>query len=173
MPPSIGADWETVGLVAEADHALGRLEGTARELRTPYLLIGPLQRREAIVSSRIEGTFTTAEKLVLFEAVERLTDPDSQQAADTREVHNYVRALQHGLSQLPTMPVCLRLIREMHGILLAEVRGSDRRPGEFRTQQNAIGKEGDRPSDARFVPPPPGPELEAALDALEKVSPCR
>src|SRR5258708_23112260 len=114
------ADWETAAKASVADNALGRREGTARDLRNPYLLIGPLQRREAIVSSRIEGTITTARQLVLYEA-ESLPANASD---DTREVHNYVRALQHGLDLLPSLPVCLRMILEMHQILLSDVRGS-------------------------------------------------
>lgn len=164
LPPELPADWETAAKAALADNALGRLEGAAHDLKNPYLLIGPLQRREAIVSSRIEGTITTAKQLVLYEAAELHTASTDE----TREVHNYVRALEHGLKRLPTVPVCLRLIREMHGILLEGVRGADNRPGEFRDQQNAIGVEGQKIADARFVPPPPGKELEDALDAFER-----
>jgi Fic family protein len=165
LPPhALAADWETAAKASMADNALGRLEGTARDLKTPYLLIGPLQRREAIVSSRIEGTITTAKQLVLYEAASLPTAANE----DTREVLNYVRALQHGLQLLPSLPVCLRMIREMHEILLSEVRGSDHQPGRFRDQQNAIGKQGQKLTEARFVPPPPGRELEDALDAFEK-----
>lgn len=165
LPPVVPADWETASLASRADNALGRLEGAARDLKNPYLLIDPLQRREAIVSSRIEGTITTAAQLVLYEA-----DASAPPAPtdETREVHNYVRALEHGLAQLPKLPVCLRLIREMHAILLTGVRGADNRPGEFRDQQNAIGIQGQSIAHARFVPPPPGPELDGALDAFEK-----
>jgi Fic family protein len=164
LPPVLAADWETAAKASSADNALGRLEGAARNLKNPYLLIGPLQRREAIVSSRIEGTITTAKQLVLYEAANLATASSSE----TREVHNYVRALEYGLEQLPTLPVCLRMIKDMHGILLTGVRGSDNRPGEFRDQQNAIGVHGQKISEARFVPPPPGDELKAALDAFEK-----
>lgn len=164
LPPELSADWETAAKAALADNALGRLEGAARDLKNPYLLIGPLQRREAIVSSRIEGTITTAKQLVLYEAAELHTASTDE----TREVHNYVRALEHGLKKLPTLPVCLRLIRDMHGILLEGVRGADNRPGEFRDQQNAIGVQGQKITEARFVPPPPGKELGDALDAFER-----
>jgi Fic family protein len=164
LPPALAADWETAAKTSAADNALGRLEGTARGLKNPYLLIGPLQRREAIVSSRIEGTFTTAKQLVLYEVASLA----SASSSDTREVHNYVRALEHGLQLLPTLPLCLRMIKEMHGILLTDVRGADNRPGEFRDQQNAIGVHGQRIAEARFVPPPPGKELIDALDAFEK-----
>jgi Fic family protein len=165
LPPALlVADWETASKASEAENALGRLEGVARDLPNPYLLIGPLQKREAIVSSRIEGTFTTARQLVLYEAGELATAASS----DTREVHNYIRALQHGLRRLPKLPVSLRLIREMHRILLEGVRGHDNRPGNFRDQQNAIGHEGQKIGEARFVPPPPGRELDDALDAFEK-----
>ena len=165
LPPELEADWETASLASRADNALGRLEGTARDLKNPYLLIDPLQRREAIVSSRIEGTITSATQLVLYEADGATAGPTTD---ETREVHNYVRALDRGLAQLPNLPVCLRMIREMHEILLTGVRGSDNRPGQFRDRQNAIGVQGQKLAEARFVPPPPGRELDDALAAFEK-----
>jgi Fic family protein len=164
-PPNLQPDWETVSKASEAENALGRLEGVARDLRNPYLLIGPLQKREAIVSSRIEGTFTTAKQLVLYEAAQDLAAAGSN---ETREVHNYIRALQHGLQRMDKLPVSLRLIREMHEILLANVRGQENRPGTFRDQQNAIGLIGQKIAEARFVPPPPGRHLEDALSAFER-----
>lgn len=115
------------------------------------------------MSSRIEGTVARLEDLLRFEA-----DPsEEEQVPDVREVANYVAALDHGLSRLGEPPVCLRLIREMHERLLREVRGEDRRPGEFRQCQNFIGRRGQSPAQARFVPPPV-PEMTAALNDLEQ-----
>jgi len=121
----------------------------------PFLVGSPLLHREAILSSRIEGTITTPEELVLFEVGKRPAGPGPSRAEDTREVRNYIGAMRHGLGRLQELPVCLRLIREIHSVLLADVRGGRERPGEFRTAQNYIGRHAtDSIQDARFVPPP-------------------
>ena len=119
-------------------------------------------RREAVLSSQIEGTQASLVDLLEFESERaRARTPD-----DSAEVANYVRAMNHGLERLATLPVSLRLIREIHGVLLEGVRGAERNPGEFRTSQNWIGAPGSTLTSARFVPPPPA-EMRDALGALE------
>ncbi len=131
-----------------AERSLSLLEGCGRNLKNPHLLIGPFVRREARLSSAIENTFASAEQLALFEF-----DPSTVDNRDeVREVYNYVRALEHGLRS--KLPVCIRLIQEMHGILLDGIRRPNVRPGRFRDTQNAIGREGGSFADARYVPPP-------------------
>lgn len=139
---------------------------TAREFN-PYLLGSPLLRREAILSSRIEGTITTPEQLVLLEAESTRADRKVSEDGDTEEVLNYVRAMQHGLARLRDLPVSRRLIQEIHRVLLSGVRGSRQDPGEFRRSQNFIAGPTERIEDARFVPPPV-PEMHKALTELEK-----
>lgn len=126
------------------------------------MLIRPFLRQEAILSSRIEGTHTTPKELLLFE----ISPNVSPSTPDVREVSNYVKALEYGLAGLNELPVCLRLIRELHAKLLKGVRGADRRPGEFRSIQNYISQPGRQIQDARFVPPPPQ-EMKRALEDLE------
>jgi Fic family protein len=135
----------------------------AQMLPHPRLLVTPFSRREAIASSRIEGTIASAKDLVLFDI-----SPTNQSAnSDVREVHNYVRALELGLARLKELPVCLRLVREVHKRLLQGVRGTETRPGEFRQRQNYIAKPGQLIQEARFVPPPVV-EMTACLDEFEK-----
>lgn len=121
----------------------------------PYLISSPLLHREAILSSRMEGTFTTPEQLALLEAEEVDESPSRKRDEDTAEVLNYVRAMQHGLARLERIPVSLRLIKDIHRVLLSGVRGERQDPGEFRRSQNFItGPSSKRIEDARFVPPP-------------------
>ena len=151
----------TVRRLSEADYAMGRLAGAAGRLLNPYLIGQPLLRREAILSSRIEGTYTTPEQLVLLEAGTPKAGGDARSAEDTREVLNYVRAMEHGLQLLKTLPISLRFVREVHSVLLDGVRGGQDRPGAFRTEQNYIGASNAPISEARFVPPPVTEMLEA------------
>ena len=157
-------------LILAADRNLSLLEGTARRLPNPHLLTGVFARREAILSSAIEDTFASAEDLALLELSP--TEVEDRDAA--REVANYVRALEHALSS--ELPICLRLIRDLHAILLEGVRRPGVLPGEFRKSQNAIGR-GHRFSQAKFVPPPPSfvtpclRELEAYLNREDKLFP--
>jgi Fic family protein len=149
--------------VARATKALGELSGIGRTLHNPHLLIRPFMRREAVASSKIEGTVTTLTELFLFEVEGRAPAPD-----DAREVFNYVRALEHALERLNELPISSRLIKEAHEKLLHLVgksRGSSIVPGEFRTDQNWIGAR--LIENARYVPPPPREALEAMSD-LEK-----
>ncbi|MDR3546678.1 MAG: Fic family protein [Candidatus Pacebacteria bacterium] len=143
-----------------ADQMLGRLDGLSTLIRHPDLLINFYIRKEAVLSSQIEGTQSTLSELLLFEM-----EPDTG-TEDTAEVANYVHAMHHGLMRLKSgFPLSLRLIREMHMVLLRSGRGSRSTPGEFRTSQNWIG--GSRPGNALYVPPPVK-EMNEALDSLEK-----
>lgn len=160
LPPKLEIDWQTAQLLADAARALGELAGVGKKLPNPHLLIGPFLRREAVLSSRIEGTYATAEELLLFEAIPTKEPPRDE----IREVANYVKALEFGLARLKELPVCLRLMREIHEVLITGVRGHDRRPGEFRNRQNYIGNPGQGINDARFVPPPVEDMHQALLD---------
>lgn len=163
LPPRIEYSPDLVAKLSEADHALGELAGVGRNLPNPHLLIGPFKRREAVLSSRIEGTRAEMGDLMLFEA-----EPTREPAiADVREVQNYVSALDYGLQRLASLPVSKRLILELHAKLMEGVRGQERTPGEFRRSQNWIGPEGCTLREATYVPPPPE-ELHACLDALER-----
>ena len=161
-PTAIPLSTSLVNALADANHALGNLEGTGRHLSNPRLLIGPYLRREAVLSSRIEGTETGYSDLMLFEAGETAESPD------TREVLNYVDALESGVLRLQELPVSLRLVRELHATLMKGVRGGDRAPGEFRRMQNFVAPRGTPIEDAVYVPPPAGPVLEGALDDWER-----
>lgn len=139
-------------------------------LPKPELLIGPFLRREAVLSSRIEGTQTNIADLYAYEAGQ-LYLPGMQPApppeADVQEVLNYVTSLRFGLQRLESLPISRRLIRELHERLMQGVRGHDATPGEFRRIQNWIGRSGANVRDAEFVPPSVA-ELEPCLDALER-----
>jgi Fic family protein len=161
LPPEL--DWSDalVSLTSRADLALGTLSGLGDNLPNPHLLIYPFVRKEAVLSSRIEGTQSSLSELLLFEA----TKVEKQR--DVREVQNYVRAMEYGLRRLEKLPLSLRLIRELHAILMEGVRGERGTPGEFRQSQNWIGPPRCTLSDATFVPPPVA-EMKEALDRLEK-----
>lgn len=163
LPPKLDLDLETLEKLSEANLAVGQLEGIGHRLPNPHLLIGPFLRREAVLSSRIEGTLATAEELVLFE----IAPTEPPKPGDVREVSNYVKALHHGLHRLLRLPISLRLIREMHAVLMEKVRGGDMRPGEFRTTQNYIARAGRPLDEARYVPPAPS-EMNACLAEMER-----
>jgi len=163
LPPEIAADWELAGLAAQAHGALGELAGVVRTLPNPLLLVAPFIRREAVLSSRIEGTRASLTDLLLFEAAPRAHGHDR----DEREVANYVDALEYGLARLETMPLSLRLLREMHARLHAGLGAEHLTPGEFRRSQNWIGRPGSTIAGATYVPPPAAEMLDA-LDALER-----
>lgn len=169
LPPSLPWTAELVTTLSEADRALGELAGIGRSLPNPHLLIRPFVRREAVLSSRIEGTRASLSDLYAYEARQRpaVGLAPSEPASDVREVHNYVRALEYGLERLQELPISLRLIREMHACLMDGVRGEHQTPGEFRRSQNWIGPPGSTPDDAPFVPPPV-PKMLEALDAFER-----
>ncbi len=169
LPPALEFDAPLVSVLSEADRALGELAGLGRTMSNPHLLVGPFMRREAVLSSRIEGTQTELAELYEFEAAQLpLFDAKpSKRASDVREVLNYVRAFQHGLERLEKLPISLRLMREVHDHLMRNIRADYATPGEFRKSQNWIGKPGSTLSTAKFVPPPVA-EMNGALDALEK-----
>ena len=167
LPPQLSPTWDLTGQLSEADRALAELAGLARNLPNPGLLIGPFVRREAVLSSRIEGTQASLSDLFFFEAAGPSVRPSQGAPPDVREVANYVQALEYGLKRLQELPVSLRLIREIHAKLMEGVRGDHLTPGEFRRSQNWIGPPGCTLADATFVPPPPTQMMEA-LGAFEK-----
>ncbi|MBI5653089.1 MAG: Fic family protein [Chloroflexi bacterium] len=169
LPPTLNLDAELVRTLSEADRALGELAGLGRAIPNPHLLIGPFIRREAVLSSRIEGTQTDIAGLYAYEAgqlaLPGVKSPPSE--LDAREVLNYVRAMEYGLERITALPISLRFIRELHARLMEGVRGERATPGEFRRTQNWIGRPGCTLTDADFVPPPVN-EMQDALDAFEK-----
>ena len=151
LPPVLHWSPQLASALADASLLIGRLSGEGRRLPSPHLLIRPFIRREAVLSSKIEGTQATLGELLAAEAgavVERSPD-------DLREVANYVTALEYGIERLNTLPLSLRLVRELHERLMAGVRGSHATPGEFRRSQNWIGQPGATLNQASYVPPPP------------------
>lgn len=162
LPPAIAWSGETVALLSGADRALSELNGRAAALPNPYLLIRPMATREAVASSGIEGTTSTIAELYQYQL-----DGVAADREDAEEVDNHVRALQFGLERLERLPMSLRLLREVHQVLMSGVRGSERRPGEFRTSQVIIGSGRRGIQYARYVPPPPA-EMLPALYELEQ-----
>ena len=149
-------------LIEKATLALGRLDGMLRLFPDTALFLYFYVRKEALLSSQIEGTQSSFADLLLFESDEAPGVP----LDDVQEVSNYIAAMNHGISRLRAgFPLSLRLLRELHKILLSGARGGNKDPGEFRRSQNWIG--GTRPSNAAFVPPPPHTLMEC-LGALEK-----
>ena len=163
LPPPITWDRALVADLSAADRAIGRLAGEGRRLRNPHLFIKPFVHREAVLSSRIEGTHTTLGELLVAAA----GGTAGRASADLEEVANYVTALEHGLERLSSLPLSLRLIREVHERLMGGVRGDTALPGEFRRSQNWIGPPGCSLGEATYVPPPPA-ELMACLDPFER-----
>lgn len=150
-------------LLSEADYGLGRLDGSILTLPNPDLFVFMYVRKEAVLSSQIEGTQSSLQNLLMAEA--RLHDPDAP--ADVSEVVNYVKAMNHGLARLAQLPVSVRLIREIHAELMRGVRGGRLTPGELCTSQNWIGPAGCTLREATFVPPPPH-EVPQVLSDLER-----
>lgn len=146
--------------LSEADRKIGRLDGLTTVLPNPNLFVSMYVTKEALLSSQIEGTQATLLDVI---QVDELSGMKKREAS---EVVNYVAALNYGIKRLDDLPLSLRLIREIHKILLRGVRGQNKRPGEFRTTQNWIGASGCLLKDASFVPPPPD-EMMAALSDLE------
>ena len=160
--PPLDVDPEMLGLLSEADIALGRLDGTADVLPNPDLFVAMYVRKEAVLSSQIEGTQASLVELLDFEAAA----PRRTVRSDVLEVLNYVAALNHAIDRVEDLPLSLRLLREVHNVLMTGVRGGGRYRGEFRTTQNWIGPPGAGPDDAVFVPPPPS-QLMGALGHFE------
>jgi Fic family protein len=162
LPPDVDCGSFVMEL-SETAHAIGNLRGISRQLVNPYMVIRPLQRREALTSSSMEGTHASPDDLVLLES-------GGEQPGDeaAREVLNYITALDDAVAALATIPVSWRMMRQAHATLLSGLskhRGADKRPGEFKIHQNFIG--GRSIEEARFIPPPPK-EAEDAITDLEK-----
>ena len=162
LPPSIEWDGALAAALSRADFAIGRLAGEGRRFPNPHFFIRSFVRREAVLSSRIEGTRTTLAELLAAEAV----GSGGADTADLYEVGNYVAALEYGLERLESLPLSLRLIRELHERLMRGIRGDTAAPGEFRRSQNWIGPPGCGLQDATYVPPPVE-EMAECLYALE------
>lgn len=165
LPPPINIDMELALALSKADAALSELSGLGGQLPNPHLLISPYIRREAVLSSRIEGTKANLSDLLIDE----IEDDNSKRSvnADIQEIRNYTYALEHGITLLPELPLSLRLIREIHAKLMTGVRADKATPGEFRRTQNWIGPAGSTPMTAAFVPPPVV-EMHECLDEWEK-----
>ena len=162
LPPQLQMNTTTIKKLSAADFALGELQGVGQMLPNPQLLIDPFLRREAMLSSRMEGTIASLDQLFLFEVEPSREHPQS----DVKEVANYVTTMKYGLDRLNELPVSLRLIRELHERLLTDVRGQNRRPGEFRQTQNSTGQPGRPIEEARYVPPPAA-QMTQALSEFE------
>ncbi len=169
LPPELAFDPELVRALSDADRSLGELAGLGRSMLNPHLLIRPFIHREAVLSSRIEGTQADIADLYAYEAGQPprggkgAVGPES----DVKEVHNYVVAMEYGIKRLKSLPVSLRFMRELHEHLMKGVRGGHATPGEFRRTQNWIGPAGSTLNNATYVPPP-FPEMSACLDKVEK-----
>src|SRR3989344_1085401 len=163
-PPGIAYDADLVAALSRADAAVSELSGLGRFLPNPHLLIAPYVRREAVLSSRIEGTRASLSDILLDEVHADIPHGDEH---DVREVRNYVTALEFGTRRLRRLPLSLRVVRELHGKLMKGVRGNRSTPGEFRRSQNWIGPAGSTPATATYVPPPVA-EMNRALGHWEQ-----
>ena len=164
LPPA-GLDkfsTELVRILSEADRGIGVLKSLSKLIPNPNLLVAPYVRKEAVQSSRIEGTQASLSDIFYYEA-----SKEKPKQADVLEVLNYVRAMNHGLSRLKKLPLSLRLVKEIHLKLMEGVRGEKMKPGEFRTSQNWIGPPGCSLADATYIPPPVR-EMNKALGQWEK-----
>ena len=164
LPPEPALEWTARirNALSRADSMIGRLDGIGRILPDTNLFISIYSRKEAVLSSQIEGTQSTLSELLLFEADQSSTE----RRLDVLEISNYLAAMRHGLKRLGEgFPLSLRLIREMHERLLRTGRGSDKTPGEFRTSQNWIGGSG--PGNAAYIPPPIV-EMQGCLNRFEE-----
>lgn len=169
LPGKLAWSDELVSILGVAERAMGRLTGVGQRLPNPKLVLRSFLRREAELSSRIEGTRAGVQDMVLFEQTQAV----EEHVPDVREVHNNLRAIEHGVEQVKHRPISLSLIREMHQVLLKGVRGEDKTPGQFRTTQAHIGRTHDI-AEARFVPAPPhgiGPAMEAMESFIQ--APCQ
>lgn len=163
LPPQLEITQTLMRSLSDADRRIGQLAGEGRRLPNPHLLLRPFIRQEAVRSSRIEGTQATLGELLAADAgasVER-------SPSDLREVANYVVALEHGVNRLESLPLSLRMVRELHELLMRDVRGEQATPGLFRRTQNWIGAPGSTLQGASFVPPPVD-HLDECLGAWEQ-----
>ena len=163
LPPEFAWTPALTRALSDADRLIGKLAGEGGKLPNPHLLLRPFVRREAVLSSKIEGTQATLGELLAAEAgaaVDRSPD-------DLREVGNYVVALEYGVKRLADLPLSLRLIREIHSKLMTGVRGDHATPGQFRRSQNWVGIPGSTPQNASYIPPPPAHMMDC-LSGWEK-----
>ena len=163
LPPKIQWSDQLLSLLSKADRGIAQLAEVGASFPAPHVVVRPFIRREAVVSSRIEGTRTSLQELLTYEArqLPLFENPDAH------EVHNYVKALDFGLERVGSLPVSQRLIREVHARLMQGVRGEYATPGEFRRTQNWIGGPGATIETARYIPPPVE-EMLNCLSDLEK-----
>jgi Fic family protein len=157
--PRLKIEGDLQNLLSKADMALARLDGMAEILPNVDLFIAMFVKKEALLSSQIEGTQASLEDLFEFESGERLDNVN-----DVTDVVNYIKALNHGIERLADLPMSLRLIKEIHALLLKGTRGSARRPGEFKKTQNWIGPPAATLNEATFIPPPPHEAMQAMGD---------
>ena len=162
LPPPINWSNRTVGLLSHADWALSRLDGRGADLPDPHLLIGPMSTREAVASTRIEGGLSDILGLYQYQI-----DEGNDEDYHAEEVDNHIKAMRFGIERLKSLPISLRLVREVHEVLMSGVRGQNRRPGEFRTVQAIISGPISGIQNARYVPPPHN-EMLPALHTLEE-----
>lgn len=164
LPPSppLHIDEKMNTALSRADRALGRLDGSIETLPHPELFLSMFVRREAVLSSQIEGTQASLSDVVKAEA----SVLDRARPADVSEVQNYIKAMDRGAALLENLPISTRLISELHSVLMENVRGQHQSPGEIRTSQNWIGPAGCSLNNALFVPPPPG-DVHRLLGQLE------
>lgn len=158
LPPRLTFTASLAVAQSRADAALSELAGVGRLLPNPHLLIDPLMRQEAVLSSKIEGTRASLSDVLEAEALEM----NAAETGDVHEVRNYIGAMTHGIERLKSLPLSLRLVGELHERLMRNVRGHDKTPGEFRRSQNWIGPQGSTPTNAVYVPPP----VEELMPAL-------
>jgi len=162
LPPNIEFDEELVLILSRAEEKLGKLSGVCLTLPSPNLLIIPYLRKEAIMSTRIEGTRISMQEVLLSEAKER-----EEKTKDAQEVVNYINTVNYALTKIEKSPINVELIKEMHKVLMEGVRGDEKAPGEFREVQNWIGSELSKVSNANFVPPNPEAVPKLMEDLIE------
>lgn len=162
LPPKIEFDEELVLILSKAEEKLGKLSGIGLTLPSPNLLIIPYLRKEAIMSTRIEGTRISMQEVLLSEAKEK-----EEKTKDAQEVINYINTVNYALTKIEKSPINVELIKEMHKVLMEDVRGDEKSPGDFREVQNWIGSELSKVSDANFVPPNPEAVPKLMEDLIE------
>ncbi len=164
LPPRVPWSTKMITKLSEADRSLTKLAEVGTNFPAPEAILRPFVRKEAVLSSRIEGTHTSFQELLSYEAKQLSMFEDT---ADAREVHNYVKTMEYGIKRLESLPISMRLIRETHAELMRGVRGEYMTPGEVRRTQNWIGAPGSTLETARFVPPPVE-EMHECLKNLER-----
>jgi len=163
LPPNIAWSSKMLSALSRADRSVARLAEVGVAFPVPHVVVSPFMRKEAVLSSRIEGTRTSLQELFTYELGQLSFFEDPR---DAHEVHNYVKALDYGLERLGSLPLSIRLIREIHAVLMRGVRGDLMTPGEMRRSQNWIGRPGAALEAARYVPPP-ADMMGACLSNLE------